>query len=1093
MIAGAAFCLAAPTARAFDLPEAEAASVRVEIRNLDQMKRTAKGYNASTFGLTIVTAGVDRVFDVSVKNKGASSVRGRFSCRFNDGDWSAMPDKAEEIELSAGEERVFRRKLRASGKPIRGVYPVHAVFEPQGRPADTVDAVGFFYSFVTNRPFFYAGPKKRLPGKTPAKAAAPVGEEILKKRAEAAVAAAREALDSPDPSKGRYRLDSGRETTGAAIVPGERGMLDGVIAFFRDGKHVTIRGFEVSVDDRRIPGSGAGLVKVSTAADGDSFSVTHFVDFDYIRESVPLRVTFRAERGGLRAQWDMPGVKRHKNGSPHYTHLAAGPAGEKIKRVYAGFGNVLEDPKDFILRGRGFSLSTRHIGVDYDCGMSLVSAVGLSQERLECRPKENFCSIVTFNDALITFVPSLKGAFAAARSFSDISGYRKGPGVDAVNGTFSMDNGPADYQRTAWAMDAAARYGITNGVFIKHHWQRYGYDIRLPDTCPPRGDLKAFMNMVEATKRAGIRFCPHDNYSDFYADAEGYTFNHIRFFPDGTAWLAWGAHPGGRRTQSYKWLPMASLPFSKRNYGLMRDIFAPDALFIDVLGVEIPKNCFNRNGEMLTADVMYESHRRSFDLFREVTGQPDAPTFSETGADNLIGHLDGGETDHFAADRNYDWLKREQYGDSQRVPWHDMVSHGKFVMLGGGMGLRYSGYDSSRRYRDDVMRGYGSDDYLATTVMGGRTPASGGPCDRRTVLTAWMVGDVCSRLAKEDFEEFHFEGTIHRYRSVFSGGGEVWVNRQTNRLWTVAGGMTLGHNGFYAKIGDSECGSFVRDGLTTGFAWRPGVAFLDARVPAGNGNAAELAECEVLERLPSDNPRRLKLNTAWTFYNAPTNARPFVFVVPPGRTSPTLANGWFDTPLPMDKKWPYRAEMKMTVPINDSIKMDEVDIIWGAGGPDCRFAFSGRNCPAYADSVRAGRLKIRRNEKGRVVGLDWTKYDPEAEAADWGLNVARKSVTYRGLETDGALRLEHSPRPGFFARLAGKRLATWRLTPLPGSLPFTTKIDLAAFSAAGAEVKSVTAVGPKRVGAGEPVWKQNSDRVEITVDGLSFAYEISFK
>ena len=1088
----AAACAVESSVFAFDLPEAEAEGIKVEIRDLDQLKRSDSGCADATYGLTVVTSGVGRAFDVRVTNKGSASVRGRFACTFNDADWSVTPAEPEDIELEPGAVRTFRRTLVTTGRPVRGIYPVHAVFEPAERAADKVDAVGFFFSQTTNRPFFYAGPKPKIPGKRSAPAVPPTDENTWAQRTEEALVAAKGAVAAPDPKHGLFRLDSGREVIGAAVVPGKRGLLDGVIAFVSGERQVAIRGFDVCVDGRRVPAEGAGLVDVRISADEEGLSIVHCVDFDYLRENVPLRVAFHAERGGLRVQWDVPGVVRQRNGTPSYTRLAVGPASAAIERVYAGCGNVIERPKAFTLKKGGFSLSTRHIGVDYAGELSLVTAVGIHQDCLECRPEENFCSVITHNDALFTLVPSAKGAFAAARNFADISGYRKGPGVDTINGTFSMDNGPADYQRTAWAMDEAARYGITNGVFVKHHWQRYGYDVRLPDIYPPRGDITAFMNMVAATKRAGIRFCPHDNYTDFYADAEGYTFDRIRFFPDGTAWLAWGFYPGGRRVQSYKWLPTASLPFSRRNYRLMRDGFAPDGLFVDVLGANVPDDCYDRTGRFLPANVMYESFCRTFDVFREETGQPDAPTISEAGCDNLVGHLDAGETDHFAANRNYDWLKREQYADAQRVPWHDIVTHGKFVMLGGGLGLRYSGYDMSGNYHDDVRHGYGSDDYLATTVLGGRTPAAGGPCDRRTVLTAWMIGDVCSRLAKETFESFRFDGTIHRQQATFSGGGEVWVNRETNRLWTVAGGKTLGRDGFYARIGESEAGATVADGVTFGFAGRPGVVFLDARAPSGNGNAAALAECEPVGRLPSDDPRRLRLNTRWTFDRSPKGAKLYVHAVPHGRESPVLANGWFESPLPESGTWPMQVECALSLPIGDSIKTNDFDVIWGASGEDCRYPFAGRNSPAYAGCVRAGRVHVQRKE-GRIVGLVWTKYDPEAEAASWALNVARRPVAYRGIETDGALRLEYGPRPGFVARLAGARPASWRLTPLPGSLPFTTKIDLAAFSAAGATVAAVKAVGPQKLGATAPTWRQDGDRIEIAVDGRSFAYEIQFE
>jgi len=50
-------------------------------------------------------------------------------------------------------------------------------------------------------------------------------------------------------------------------------------------------------------------------------------------------------------------------------------------------------------------------------------------------------------------------------------------------------------------MEMAARYGATDAMFVKPVWQRWGYDYRLPDICPPEESHKDFCAMVEACKR----------------------------------------------------------------------------------------------------------------------------------------------------------------------------------------------------------------------------------------------------------------------------------------------------------------------------------------------------------------------------------------------------------------------------------------------------------------------------------------------------------------------------------------------------------------------------------------------------------------
>ena len=100
-------------------------------------------------------------------------------------------------------------------------------------------------------------------------------------------------------------------------------------------------------------------------------------------------------------------------------------------------------------------------------------------------------ALVTCHDATFTFVPSAKGAFAAARRFRDVSGYEPGPGVGTLLGRICLDQWwGTDYDRLAADVARAAKYGVRDAVFVKHDWQRWGYDFRLPDVFPPRGCVR---------------------------------------------------------------------------------------------------------------------------------------------------------------------------------------------------------------------------------------------------------------------------------------------------------------------------------------------------------------------------------------------------------------------------------------------------------------------------------------------------------------------------------------------------------------------------------------------------------------------------
>ena len=150
---------------------------------------------------------------------------------------------------------------------------------------------------------------------------------------------------------------------------------------------------------------------------------------------------------------------------------------------------------------------------------------------------------------------------------------------------------------------------------------------------------------------------------------------------------------------------------------------------------------YDHQGRFFPKTDTVEHWGAAFDSIRATLGN-NAPTISEAGDDSLIGHLDAGEADHGAWLPNsngqgpFHWNMKA--ADGERIPWHDMASHGAFVLLGGGLGQRYAGG------QDRILHGYASDDYLSLTVLGGRNPMCDGPFSRRAVMTYWLLHDICN-------------------------------------------------------------------------------------------------------------------------------------------------------------------------------------------------------------------------------------------------------------------------------------------------------------------------------------------------------------
>jgi hypothetical protein len=877
----------------------------------------------------------------------------------------------------------------------------------------------------------------------------PVAETDWQSRTAEALRLARTALGGGRRAPLVFLLARGDERYGAAVVLGREGLTDAVFAFSDGANELAFRGFSVAVDDQTLGRAhdGQPIPRVDTARDGDAWVVTH-------RARVPLRATLRADHGTLRVSWDMPNVVRNPRGEPRFTQLALGAADRPFSRVYLGFGAVFDGPGAFTIPYSGVQLGTRHIGADYPGGLSFVQASDLVPDNAVCAPTKNLFSLETPHDACFLFAPSAHGAFAAARTYREVSGFEKARGVDTLLGRVCFDQWGGDYRVAAKDLGLAAKYGLNHAIFIKHGWQRWGYDYRLPDIYPPEGGLEPFLEMRNAAKQAGILFAPHDNYIDFYPDATGFTYDAVAFSADGTPHRAWLNR--GRDAQSYRWRPDAFMPWLTANMQRMHTGFDPDALFTDVFTSIPPPDYYDRSGAFHTRAETVRGWRAAFDASRRLLGHR-APMISESGHDALIGSIDGVEADHWRPDC---WLKT--YRDADRTPWHDMVTHGKMVLFAGGLGPRYDA---------DPAHGYGSDDYLSNTVLGGRGPMSDGPFSRRAVSTYWLLHDVCDALARAELETHAFGATVRQQHTTFSRGGDVWVNRSSN-AWSAAG-HALPEYGFFAKTRRAEAGVVTLDGHRAGFAKTDDAFFADARPPADPERGSHI-ETRALgaERL---GPRAYRLTVEWTVL-APVEPGyvPFVHIGRAAAGDGERIEAQAGLSLDADRLahiGTFQATADIRLPANAEpgdyfVRYGLFHRVHGD-----RLSLSGAS--EERRRIRAGILRIT------TAGDAYLLPEPAQGNAD--TNVAGAMLDFGPLVTDGAFRLLHGDR------------RAWQLVPLPGSRPFRAELRLGAFGASKRKVSAVERVDPFFAFAKTPEWHQDGDTLWLACDARAFGYRIVFE
>ncbi|NCB05671.1 MAG: hypothetical protein EOM69_09145, partial [Clostridia bacterium] len=271
-------------------------------------------------------------------------------------------------------------------------------------------------------------------------APAVVSEAEWKMREAHAVQKARAAVrEKPERGNGAFRLNVNGTVYGAALALGSQGVMDGVLAFSDGERALTYRGFVCEIDHARIGTAefAQTVSSVKPAVKRNAWIVDHVISSS--SGTLTARARFEVDGGALRMAWTLPGQSPDARGAPRFTKLGIGAASEKVGRFYAGFGNVVEQPGDFRLSGGGFMLSTRHIGVDYPNGLSLLQACDIFPDHAIHESRLQRLALETQHDATFMFVPSSKGAFDAARAYAQITGFEKGRGVDGVLGRMCID------------------------------------------------------------------------------------------------------------------------------------------------------------------------------------------------------------------------------------------------------------------------------------------------------------------------------------------------------------------------------------------------------------------------------------------------------------------------------------------------------------------------------------------------------------------------------------------------------------------------------------------------------------------------------
>jgi len=614
--------------------------------------------------------------------------------------------------------------------------------------------------------------------------------------------------------------------------PGSRGILDAPIGLECENRRLYFRGFRVKATGDDLEQWSASTQLLETREEGgEGYRVRHRFrnwagTFDVMGElrvaGEALRARFWLENAPTAKPWFQVTLEG----------VSFGAWSAPAKRVYAGPGNVIENPKAFRLGYDGHNLATSFVGFDFANGQAVVMNNDAIPDRLEVDPEAGIYSLVTPHAQTLELFPA-ENVFAAVKRIRAEDRRQASGGVAQLAGRFTFDLWSGRYGESARALERAAEYGLTDALVVWHQWQRWGYDYRVPDIYPPNpqwGTLEEFKALKEACRKNGTLFAPHDNYIDFYPDFEGFTYDSIAFRQNGTPYRAWFNY--GREAQSYRARPDKLTPYVQRNVRLLKEGVAPTAYFIDVWSSAAPYDYWTKDGKFEERKTTQRVWGETFAWIRQELGG--APQLSEAGHDKLIGWLDGADTQQLrvdAAGKGFTW--RIECGDSERIPWIDVAWHDKFILHGAGYEGRYQGG------LDEKEHGAYSDDYLSTEVLSGRPAMVPAAFNRDVVRVHWLLNEAMRALVLDRIDAVEFVGdNIHRQHVRWEKGGEVWVNRGAE-AWTVAG-HTLPQYGFYVRAGDVEAAVELKEGNRVEWSRSPRWRYEEGRRRSVAGEVREL-------------------------------------------------------------------------------------------------------------------------------------------------------------------------------------------------------------------------------------------------------------
>lgn len=308
------------------------------------------------------------------------------------------------------------------------------------------------------------------------------------------------------------------------------------------------------------------------------------------------------------------------------------------------------------------------------------------------------------------------------------------------------------------------RKGLKKGYTHFDGWGRHGYDNLHPDVLPPHeaaGGVEGMRELAETTTSLGYIFGIHDQYRDYYYDADS-------FDPDNAVMEADGSHMqvshwyGGRQTIMCSSL---SRDYVRRNYQMLEELgIRIEASYLDVFSVVPLDECFNPAHPV--------TREQSAQYRRECLEYLTSKGIINSSEEVLDCVLPAQVLCHHAPFYTTDWESKEADPIGIPIPLLNMVYHDCLVVPWIGRKLSRGGWGIPR-----------SDSGYAHAWLNGGPQYLSIDADEAEIAEVDATCAMAEKLAHQTIVKHEFISADRRtQRTTFSDGTVIEVNFDTDEV-----------------------------------------------------------------------------------------------------------------------------------------------------------------------------------------------------------------------------------------------------------------------------------------------------------------------